>query len=49
MSEIEIKDMLKELKGKVDAIAQDVKILLKESERKKISNTFDKVFKKEDI
>lgn len=49
MSEMEIKDMLKEIRVKVDSIAQDVKILLKESERKKISNTFDKIFKKEDI
>jgi hypothetical protein len=63
MSEIEIKDMLKDIKGKVESlvkvferseekvqsIAQDVKVLVSESERKKISNTFDKVFKKEDV
>ena len=48
MSEIEVKDMLKELKGKVDSIAQDVKSLLRESENKKFSNNFDKVFKKGD-
>jgi hypothetical protein len=49
MSEIEIKDMLKEIKNKLDAVSIKVDWLIDHShEEKKISNTFNKVFGEKD-
>lgn len=50
MSEIEIKDMLKEIRNKLDAVGLQVEWLVnrahevKTSEQEKINRAFDKVF-----
>lgn len=43
MSEIELKDMLKDIKCKVESIAQDVKFFKDLYEQKKIKEELDKI------